>query len=141
MILSVFLYSPVYAANGSGIGCGEGFGPLAKFVCDLSGGAGNAATDTTEVGNKFNDVISAIIGFLTVVAGLWFLLQFIIAGFQWISAGGDKGQVETAQKKITNAVIGIFLVVAAYVIVGLIGKLLGLDILNPGKMLESISIK
>ena len=133
--LIVVLPTLVYAANG-GLGCGEGFGPLAKFVCGLSGGPG----DTDVVGNKLNDVISVIIGFLTIIAGIWFLIQFILGGFEWINAGGDKARVESAQKKLTNAIIGIFLVVAAYVIVGLVGTILGLKILDPGGLLKDIQI-
>lgn len=136
VILFTFLKVPVLAADEM-IGCGEGFGPIAEFICGLKG-KGEA---TTEVGTKLNQVLGSVIGFLIIVAALWFFIQFIIAGFNWINAGGDKTRVEQAQKQITNAIIGITIVVAAWVIVGLIGQLLGLDILNPGSLLENLILK
>lgn len=136
VILFYSLRIPVLAADEM-IGCGEGFGPIAEFICDLKG----KGESTTEVGTKLNQVLGSIIGFLIIVAALWFFIQFIIAGITWISAGGDKSRTEEAQKKITNAVIGITVVVAAWVIVGLIGQLLGLDILNPGSLLKNLILK
>lgn len=122
--------------GGGGLGCGDGFGPIAQFLC----GIGNTTADKEAVGSRLNSVLGGIIGFLTILGGLWFLFQFIIAGYNWISAGGDKGKVEAAQQKITNSLIGLLIVVGAYVIVGLLGKILGLDILNPGKILQGLSL-
>ena len=73
---------------------------------------------------------SNIIGLLTLAAGLWFIIQIFIAGYNWISAGGDKQQLQLAQKKITNSIMGLFIVVAAYTFIGIIGLFLGLNILN-----------
>ncbi len=84
-------------------------------------------------------IIGNIIGFLTIVAGLWFTINFILGAVSWISAGGDKGKVKEAKDKITQAVIGLAIVVAAYTIAGLLGKILGLDFLNIGAALRLIS--
>jgi len=84
----------------------------------------------------FNDVISTIIGFLTVVAGIWFIFLVIIAGYQWLSSGGDKAGVTAAREKLTYAIIGLVVVVAAFAIVSIIGTLMGIDFLTPGKTLE-----
>ena len=46
--------------------------------------------------------------------------------------------METAKNKITYALIGLVVVVAAWVIMGIIGKILGLDILNPGAILPTL---
>ena len=118
------------------IGCGEGLGGIAKALCGLKGGAG----DITTVGDKLNTALSAIIGFLTIIAALWFAIQFIIAGFNWINAGGDKNAIQAAQQKITNSLIGLIIVVSAWVIIAVIGQLLGLSILNPGKLLKDLQI-
>lgn len=117
------------------IGCGGGFGPLANSLCNIGKG------DTAKVGTKLNTALSSIIGFLTIVAALWFVIQFIMAGYNWINAGGDKNNAALAWTKITHAVIGLIIVVLAWVIVGVLGTLLGLDILNPGKGLSSLQIK
>ena len=115
-----------------GIGCGGGLGVIGEFFC--------ARRTTVEVGNKLNTALSGIVGFLTIIAALWFLIQFIIAGFNWINAGVDKGRAQEAREKITNAVVGLLVVVSAWVIVAIIGSLVGLEILNPGSILDKIGI-
>jgi len=141
-IIAIFIYltytlylstAPTFA---QGLGCGEGFGAIAKLLCGIQPGTAGSE----KVATRFNTLISGVIGFLTVFAALWFLIRFILAGFQWISAGGDKTALETARSKIFNAMIGLLIVVAAWVIVGVFGKLLGLDILNPGNLLINLGI-
>lgn len=100
-----------------------GLGPLSGF-------GSNPTVD--EVVDLFSRVISIIIGFLTVIAGLWFIFQFIIGALGWLSAGGDKAKVEESQKKITNSIIGLVVVIASIFIIDLIGTLIGIDILSPG---------
>lgn len=81
---------------------------------------------------KFTGAISAIIGFLTVVAAIWFFIQFILGGFSWITAGGDKTKLTQARDKLSNAFIGLVVVVAGWAIVALAGQFFGwTDILNP----------
>ena len=118
-----------------GIGCGDGLGPIARAFCGIRAG------DVTKVGTSLNSVISAILGFLTVLAALWFLIQFILAGYSWISSGGDKNAATAAWQKITNSIIGLIIVVAAWIIVAVLGELLGIQILNPGAILQKIQIK
>lgn len=84
-------------------------------------------------------IISNIVGFLTIVAGLWFLIQFMLGAVSWISAGGDKGKVKEAKDKITQSVIGLAIVVAAYAIAGLVGRILGLNFLDIGTALNLIN--
>ena len=116
------------------LGCGGGLGPFADFFCNKSNQTAEAA------GTRLNSALGALIGFLTILGGLWFFIQFIIAGYNWISAGGDKGKVEQAQQKITNSLVGLLIVIGAYVIVGLVGSILGLKILNPGEILQDLSL-
>lgn len=77
-------------------------------------------------------LISNMIGLITVVGAMFFLVEFFIGGFNWVSSGGDKGKVETARNKMTNGAIGMIIMVASYAIIGLVGSIIGLDILNPG---------
>lgn len=111
-------------------GAFQGIGPL--------GATPVWGTTIGEVMNVFNKVISTIIAVLTISAGLWFILQFILGAWSWLSAGSDKASLENAQKKLTNSVIGLAIVVAAIFLIDLIGGLLGLDILRPGKFILEI---
>lgn len=66
-----------------------------------------------------------------VVGGLALLLYLAWGGIGWITAGGDKGKVEEAQHKITNAVMGMAFLVAVIAIVSLLQWALGINLLNP----------
>ena len=81
------------------------------------------------------EFMSTFIGFLTTLAGLMFLIYFIFAALSWITAGGEKGRVENAKNQMTNAALGLVIVIAAYSIAGIVGGVFGLDVLNPGKLL------
>lgn len=119
---------PVFADYG--LGCSEKnlLGPLAKILC--GSGATNENTAT-----QLNNVISVVIGVMTIVAALWFIFQFLTAGYLWINSGGDKHNLEIARDRILNNIIGLIVVIATWVIMGVVGKIFGLDILNPGKVL------
>ena len=95
----------------------------------------------TNVGNKTTtgiltgEFISNIITTISVVSSLAFVIYFTMAGLKWIIAGGDKAKVQEAQNEMVQAAIGLIAVVASYFIAGIIGGILGIDILNPFKVL------
>lgn len=129
----LFVVSPVSAASSNqGIGCGGGMGLIADLLCGLTG---DKTADAKVIGKETNSVLSGVIGFLTVVAGLYFGIQMILGGFDWIGSSGDKGKLETARNKIIYAILGMTIVVASYVIIGLVATMLGVNILNPGQLL------
>jgi len=82
-----------------------------------------------EVGNV-TLVLSSIFGLITIGAGIFLLAQLVMGGFQYASAGGDSKAVEQAQKRIINGVIGLVIIVAAYFIIGIIERVLGIKILK-----------
>lgn len=98
--------------------------------------------DPTNAPATFARLISNIIGFMTIVAGLWFTFQVLLAGFQWLASGGDKTKLEGARGKLTSAVIGLAIVVFAIFFIRLITALLGIEtILNIEKAVGTISPK
>lgn len=107
--------------------------PTEAFAPDISSNAGAVA--------PLGKMLSTIIGFITTLAGLMFLMYFIIAALGWITAGGEKGKIETAKQQMTNAAIGLAIVIATYAIVGIVGGVLGLNILNPGAELIKLAPK
>lgn len=62
------------------------------------------------------------------------LLVYLLWGaFDWIVSGGNKEVIMKAQNKITNAVIGIIVVVAAITIFGVVtGNILGIIDVSDG---------
>ncbi|MBI3955478.1 hypothetical protein HY338_03470 [Candidatus Gottesmanbacteria bacterium] len=131
-ILIISIIPAKAADSGMGIGCGEGLGPVAEALCNIQ------STDTELAGGEFNRIIGVFLGFMTITASIWFMFQMITAGYGWLSAGGDKTKTEAAWHKITNSLIGLVIVVSAWILTGLIGSIVGLDILNPGKMFNML---
>jgi hypothetical protein len=119
--------SPIPIAPSGGF---TGFGALGK-VPDKSTGIA-----------LFTDFISKVIGVLTVIAIIWFVFTFITGAIGIISSGGDKQALENAKKKITTALIGLVLVIAAVFLVDLVGYFLGFSsgyILNLPEIFKSIT--
>lgn len=85
-------------------------------------------TNPTEQGSSF---ISTIITTITIAGSLSFVIFFTIGALKWITAGGDKGKVSEAQAQMTQGAIGLIALVASYFIIGIVGAVLGIDILNP----------
>lgn len=106
---------------------GSGLGPFGES-------AGDGLTGIT-------NIVSSVIGVMTVAAGIWFLFQFVIGGFNWINSGGDKAKLQTSRDKLTNAFIGLIIVVAGWAILALAGTFFNVDftISNPGGVLEQLN--
>ena len=97
--------------------------------------------DASSAGTLFEKFITAIIGILTVVGILWFLISLILGAIGIIASGGDKNALEASRKKITNAIVGLVVMIGAIFILTLIGYLLGLNmnyILSPGRFVMGI---
>lgn len=75
-------------------------------------------TDSVTFVNKF---LSALISLGLVAGGVIFLFMLIAGGIQWITSGGDKVANESARRRVTNALIGVFLLFSLYGIVNLVG--------------------
>lgn len=69
-------------------------------------------SDTVTVGTVVGTIIKAFLGLL----GIIFVILMIIAGFNWMTAGGDEDKINKAKDTIRAAVIGLIIVVAAYAI-------------------------
>jgi hypothetical protein len=76
-------------------------------------------------------LLANIIKFTGVIAGIFFVVQIIFAGYAFLSASGDPKKAESAFNKIWQSLIGLVIVAASFVIAAFVGKILGIDILNP----------
>jgi hypothetical protein len=61
---------------------------------------------------------------------LYILTMYLIGAYEWLSSGGDSKGVEKAQSRITNATIGLSLMVGSFVIIGVVGELIFGDNFN-----------
>jgi hypothetical protein len=92
--------------------------------------------------NDLGIYLSSVLSLVMVVCLLLVFYNFIQAGFQWITSGGDKSKIEDARMRITNAFIGIIIVSASFATAGFVAYILGLgsvqDVLTSIPQLNTI---
>lgn len=106
--------------------------PVGRFTVDTATKTVSSYSDSLE------NLFSMIIGFLTITAGLYFAVFFIVGGLTWITAGGDQKKHEDARSKLTNGAIGLIIVVAAYSIIFIVGQILGINVLNFSVLIQNV---
>lgn len=85
--------------------------------------------------NQLETFITTVVTVITVTAGMAFVLYFILGGFKWITSSGDKSKAEEAKTELTQAAIGLIVVAVSIFIAGIIGGVVGINLLNPLKIL------
>ena len=78
----------------------------------------------------FQSLLPALVGLGFVVGTIIFFFIFMIGAIQWIASGGDKAAVEQARGKLTNALIGIFILFALFALIKIVEDFFGTDILT-----------
>lgn len=58
------------------------------------------------------------------------LFMLIWGAYEWMIAGGDKEALQKAQKRMTNALIGLTLLLSSYAIIFLVSVLFGIDLVT-----------
>ena len=82
-----------------------------------------------------------MIGILTLIAGLSFLVYFFLGALNLLTSGGDMERVKKARNFISEGLIGLVITVTAYGVAYLIGTLLGIDITHPSTVLNNLVFK
>lgn len=85
-------------------------------------------------------IVSNFIGFMTVLAGIFFIIYFVIAAFNWVTSGGDNSKLQSARDRMLHGILGLIIVVGSYAIVGLLGTIIGLDVLRPADAIRDALI-
>src|SRR5689334_13972679 len=70
-------------------------------------GIGRTVAFASDPVGYFTAQLSKIIGFITLIGALFFLIYMLIAGFEWLQAGGDAGKADKAKSRMTNGAIGL----------------------------------
>lgn len=83
---------------------------------------------TTKFGNV-GGIVSELLPYVYVLAGLGLLLMLIMGGIGLMTAAGNPKKIETARGRITGGLIGFLLVFISYFVVQLVEVMLGVSIL------------
>jgi len=94
-------------------------------------GADITGFDTNQVSfTNLGQLLSNGMALLFFFAGLLAFVFIIIGGIQWITAGGDAKAASSARDRITAAVVGLLVVVAAFAITLILGQVFGIDLFH-----------
>jgi len=91
---------------------------------ELNQGSANFVFDESLT---LGQIISSLVPYLFVIAGLLLLLYLIFGGFGLLTSRGDPKAVASAKERITFAVVGFVIVFASYWIVQIVGQILGIQ--------------
>lgn len=69
--------------------------------------------------NSINSIIASVINILSVVVGIAAVVMVIIAGFKYITSGGDSNGVSSAKNTLTYALVGLAVAASAQLLVHL----------------------
>lgn len=72
-------------------------------------------------------ILSTAVPLILAFAGLGLLLMLLSAGYTFLTSAGDAKKMEQGKSQLTNAIVGFFIVFAAYWIVQLVGTIFGLE--------------
>ncbi|MFH1840546.1 MAG: hypothetical protein ABH807_00070 [Candidatus Shapirobacteria bacterium] len=106
------------------IGGALGLGPWGDIVNQVG------PKNVVPASAKFAGILSNLLGVMTIVAGLWFMINFLSGGYAYLSAAGSSEKMKEATQRIGNSLVGLIVVIAAYAVISLIGGILGFSILD-----------
>ena len=98
--------------------------------CDTSSGIGggincahgeNTPSDMTGASGIVNTVINTML----FIVGILSVIMIIFAGIRYVTAHGDKGQVESAKNTLIYAIVGLIIAIVAYALVNWVANLFG----------------
>ncbi len=78
----------------------------------------------------FECVFRNVVSVAVTLAGLAIFVMLIIGGFKYLTSGGDPKAQEQAKNTMTYAVLGLVLIIAAYLILNFISVFTGIDALK-----------
>jgi hypothetical protein len=93
-------------------------------------------TNVTSPINRFqqrdfliSDLLGRILLYAIPIAGLFFFVRLLAAGFGMMSSLGDPGKVQASHTEITNALLGLLIVLTAFFITQIVEVVFGINIL------------
>lgn len=93
---------------------------------DLPGSGGGDASE------RFGNLLGTLMSGIMMIAAILVFLYLIWGAIEWITSGGEKGKLEEARNKITNAILGIIVLAASTAIFVLVQNFLGICVLDFG---------
>jgi len=81
------------------------------------------------IGSNIGQILTGggfnLINLLFFLAGVVFFFSLVLAGWQYMFSSGDQKNIEQASGRLNNSIIGLVVVIAAFLITNLISSIIG----------------
>ncbi len=78
--------------------------------------------------SELENIFSNILGLVAALAALGCFIMLIVGGFKYLTSGGDQKATASARNTITYAIIGLILLIVAWLILLFIQAITGVDV-------------
>ena len=114
VLLIVFLFSTFSLTGVLAGNLGDAFGSGGKSSLDVMASKGGYSIDRDS--SSPESIVAMIIQALLSIIGVVFINIIIYGGITWMTAAGNEEKIDKAKDLVKRAVIGLIIVVSAYVI-------------------------
>ncbi|MBI5622055.1 hypothetical protein HY933_04310 [Candidatus Falkowbacteria bacterium] len=113
-LLLVLLFVPVFvsAADSPPGEPAQNLSGARQITNEFAGNLGYATKDVASPEVIVGRIVNIVLSFL----GTIFLVLMVVGGIQWLTAGGNEEKVTAAKSLIMQAIIGLVIVFAAFMI-------------------------
>lgn len=77
-----------------------------------------------------SEFVTRMVSVVFVVGAVAFMFMFVLGGVKWITAGGDKGSIESARTQITQAITGLIVLFGVYALARLMKTVFGIELID-----------
>jgi hypothetical protein len=103
----------------------------------------NSTPSIVEAASNYQvlEIVNRGFAYAIIIAGFLSVIFIFVGGISFILSGGAEDKIKSAVSTIRYAIIGLIITVLAVVIVGTVGKAMGLDIIkyiNFGEVVDTI---
>jgi uncharacterized membrane protein len=95
----------------------------------VTGGSSKTIIDAAS-NYEILEIINRGLAYAIIVAGFLSVVFIFVGGISFILSGGQEEKIKSAVSTIRYAIIGLIITILAIVIVGTVGKAMGLDIIK-----------
>lgn len=85
-----------------------------QIIKDALPGYTAGKIDVTKADLTIGYIISAILPYIFVIAGLILFIFLIVGGFELLTSAGNPESIKKGQEKITSALVGFIIIFLAY---------------------------
>ncbi len=95
----------------------------------ISGGGSKSIVEAAS-NYEILEIINRGLAYAIIIAGFLSVVFIFVGGISFILSGGQEEKIKSAVSTIRYAIIGLIITILAIVIVGTVGKAMGLDIIR-----------